>query len=56
MATNDETWLEKLSVDEIAKSLLDDMEMLRDGSEWWSDRHSIEAHCELITELQRRAS
>ena len=46
--------LENMSTDEVVKHLLEDMEMLRRGSEWWADEDSIEAHCALISELHRR--
>jgi hypothetical protein len=46
-------YVEDMKTDDIVVCLLKDMEMLRDG-EWEPDNDSIEAHCELITELQRR--
>jgi hypothetical protein len=45
--------LTEMPVDEVVACLLEDMEMLRDGS-WIPDNDSIAAHCELISELHRR--
>ena len=48
-------YFEGMTTDEIAACLLKDMDML-DKGEWEPDFDSIEAHCDLITELQRRAN
>ena len=50
---DDNNWMQMLNTDYIVESLLMDMEQLRTG-EWVPDDDSIAAHCEYITELQRR--
>ena len=47
------SYLDAMSSDEITECLLKDMEML-DAGTWEPDSDSIEAHCGLIKELQRR--
>ena len=53
---SDKYWdsLKDMSTDNLVTCLLEDMEMLRDGS-WEPDNDSIAAHCDIITELQSRA-
>ncbi len=49
------SYIDEMTVDELAECLLKDMQMLEDD-EWVPDQDSIEAHCDLIEELQRRAN
>ena len=49
------SWKDNMTTDQIAECLLEDMEQLR-NEEWQPDAHTIAAHCELISELQRRAN
>jgi hypothetical protein len=48
-------WIETASLESLFSCLLQDMEMLR-NEEWEPDEDSIAAHCDVITEIQRRVS